>query len=512
MKIPGITHIVYVMLENRSFDNVLGWLYADQDPAAIIPQGSLPLYFGGLQRGDHSNPDGKGNEIHVSKIVPSQGQTIPSVDPHEEFEHVQKQIANRMRGFVIDFADTGSSNPTEIMQCFTPDSLPVLNSLASNFAVSDTYFSSIPTQTNCNRAFSLTGNSIGYWNESYDLWGMVNNYWEKLPGYDLGDPYPFTERTIFDVLSDKGVDWKVFYSQTWPGVDGYEGNYCFTQDLLWPTMKNYGTSYFETIDGFVRRATQGGLPAFSFIEPKWYEETTIHGHVVGHPGFDYHPPDNLACGEHFLYDLYFALKYNTEQWKSTLLIINFDEHGGTYDHVQPLAAKAPWDDPRDGTNPPAHTEQNFDFKKLGVRVPLILVSPLIKGGTVFRSQNGHPFDHTSVIATILNHFEIPKSEWRLGSRTANAPTFEHVLDPANQRTNVAIKIPLLPCSTTETLVAGDLQKMVMHRYVHYVARKRNFPKAKVKELSNRYLLPARTMKEVTAAGKLILDELSRLPA
>lgn len=511
MKIPGINHIVYVMLENRSFDSVLGWLYAKQDPAAIIPHDMLSPHFRGLQRGDHSNPDGKGGAVHVREIPPSRGQTIPSVDPHEEFEHVQKQIADgTMSGFYTDFLDAGSSNPREIMDCFTPDSLPVLNSLAGSFAVSDAYFSSIPTQTNCNRAFSLTGNSIGYWDESYDLWGMVNNYWEKRPD-DLGDPYPFTERTIFDVLSGKGVDWKLFYSQTWPGLAGYEGNYCFTQDLLWPTMEKLDTSYFEKIDGFFRRATQGGLPAFSFIEPKWYEEVTIHGHVLGHPGFDYHPPDNLACGEHFLYSLYFALKSNTEQWKSTLLIINFDEHGGTYDHVRPPATEAPWDNPQDGTNPPDYTEQNFDFKRLGVRVPLILVSPLIKEGIVFRPLKGDHFDHTSVIATILNHFEIPKAEWRLGSRTANAQTFEYVLDPATQRTDVEIKIPLLPCPTTETLVAGDLPKMVMHRYVHYVARKRNFPKAKVKELSNLYLLPARTMKEVTAAGKRILDELSRLP-
>jgi phospholipase C len=412
-----------------------------------------------------------------------------------------------MSGFYRDFLDTGSENPAEIMLCFTPESLPVLNSLASQFAVSDSYFSSIPTQTNCNRAFSLTGNSIGYWDELDDLWGMVDNYWEKGP-WDLGDPYPFTGRTIFDVLSGKGMtDWKVFYSQTWPGLDGYEGGYCFTQDLLYPTMQSYDKSHFESIDSFCDRACQGTLPAFSFLEPTWYEESDD----LGHPGSDYHPPDNLACGEQFLCKVYNALKSNPEQWKSTLLIVNFDEHGGTYDHVQPPATEAPWDNPRDGTNPPVNTEQSFDFKKLGVRVPLILASPLIQAGTVFRSKTGDPFDHTSVIATILNHFEIPNSEWQLGTRTVNAQTFEYVLDPANQRTSVEIAPPLLSCPASETVIAGDLQKMIMHRYIHYVARKRNYPKGKVKELSNRHLLPAKTMQEVNAAARHILDHLGQLP-
>src|SRR5207244_2988041 len=130
---------------NRSFDSVLGWLYDGDRPAHIIPPTGSPV-FDGLKPG-YGNPDGNGGTIPVSKITQSQGQRIPGVDPNEEFQNVQVQIAVTdgvpMGGFYQDFCTTSSSNPAEIMECYTPQSLPVLNSLAKQFAVSDAYFSSI---------------------------------------------------------------------------------------------------------------------------------------------------------------------------------------------------------------------------------------------------------------------------------------------------------------------------------------------------------------------------------
>jgi phospholipase C len=506
--IPNIKNIVYLMLENRSLDNVLGWLYERESPANFIPSNSTPIYDG-LQTGDYSNPDGNGNQIPVTKIDPSQGQTIPAVDPHEEFAHVQIQISNKMSGFFSDFVTTDTQNPKEIMMCYTPESLPVLNSLAKNFAVSDAYFSSIPTQTNCNRAFSLTGNSIG----AYHYFGnkrtaMVDNHWQ-VDGF--GAPYEFTEKTVWNVLNDKGhsskEDWMVYYGQTWPGTEF--NKFCFTQDLLWPHMQDQ-RDHFADLSEFFDKASNGSLPTFSFLEPIWYEQLVEHGVTIGHNGNDYHPPGNVCTGEAFLYKIYEALS-TSPNWENTLLIINFDEHGGTFDHVQPPSnVAAPWKNIDDGTLPPDDNVANFPFTSLGVRVPLILVSPLIEEKTVFRSNISVPFDHTSVIATILSHFDIPRNEWGLGSRTANAPEFGNVvtLDIANARKNITVTPPLGPCTTPPDLAVNDLQTMIMHRSLARAAEKHNYPNSAFNDLVQNHFENVQTMSQLNEKAAIILKEIT----
>jgi len=501
--LQNIKHIVYLMLENRSLDNVLGWLYENSAPLNFIPQNNTSPY-NGLQTGSYSNPNGNGGTVPVTQITTEQGQTIPAVDPNEDFANVQLQIANNMQGFYTNFVTTNPTNSAEIMETYTPQSLPVINSLAKQFAVSDTYFSCIPTQTNCNRAFSLTGNSIGNFRDSSGYrTAMVNNHWE-MGLTDMGDPYTFTEPCIWKVLNNNGYsslnDWQVFYGQTWPGS---ENNYCFTQDLLWPTMGDNSTN-FQNISQFFTLAASGDLPKFSYLEPIWYEIKD----GIGHMGNDYHPPANLGCGEQFLYSIYEALKASPA-WPSSLLIINFDEHGGTYDHVEPsVIVPTPWENPDDGTAPPNDNDIYFAFNTLGVRVPLILASPLIKEGTVIRSSTGEPFDHTSVIATILNHFNIPKTNWGLGSRTANAPTFEDVitLDPEHARTNVSIAPPLNNnCEANETSTPNDLQLMIMHRFLrHVVVRENKFSVNRYNELYEELFQDISTMGKLNAAAKNIL--------
>lgn len=123
------------------------------------------------------------------------------------------------------------------------------------------------------------------------------------------------------------------------------------------------------------------------------------------------------------------------RWNDTLFIVNFDEHGGTYDHVAPpWNAAVPWGG--DSATPaPTQSELGFGFDRYGVRVPLILVSPYIEANTVFRAGPATPFDHASVIATILTMTGIPRSDWKLGNRVQNAPTFEWVLTRSAPRTD-----------------------------------------------------------------------------
>ncbi|MFT5821175.1 MAG: phospholipase C [Crocinitomix sp.] len=531
-KMDGIDHIVYIMLENRSMDSVLGWLYENDKPKNFLPIGTKDKPFEGLQTGAYFNnetKEGKFVKRHpATKITVDDGMVIPSVDPHEKHLHVMDQISTvsdvEMGGFYNDFATVKGSTPDQIMACHTPESLPVLNSLAKQYAVSDTYHSSIPTQTNCNRAFAGTGNSMGIHYDTSVLEAWVNNSWGKHESWELD--VSFNQRTIWDVLNLGGFstpkDWMIFYSNLWPTN---HNNYCFTQDLFWPTMSKNETSFpysrvskypdnFASLASFREKIKNDNLPTFSFLEPAWFLGEKKEGKNIGYNGNDYHPPGNVGCGEEFLHDLYSELKAQPNVWKKTLFIINFDEHGGTYDHVKPTAnVHAPWENIDDGTPKPTKMEDGFDFKSLGVRVPLILASPLIAEKTVIRSVSGAPFDHTSVIATVLNHFGIHKSRWKLGSRTANAPTFSHVitLDSANARMDVAIENPINnkcnPVDPTK-VEANDLQIMIIHRLFTRTIEKTKFPKDRFAEIYAKHYKNVKTMDDLNNAADAIFAQMN----
>ncbi|WP_299596507.1 alkaline phosphatase family protein [uncultured Microbulbifer sp.] len=510
-----VKHIVYLMLENRSLDHLLGWLYDADESCNFIPEpraGFKAPPFNGLNTGHYSNSY-QGKVTFASRVAPSQGRSIPDVDPHEPFEHVQVQIADNMQGFIRDYA-SASNHPEQIMQCYTPDSLQVINYLAKSYAVSDVYFSSIPTQTNCNRAFSLTGNSIGYYHDLSDTkYAMVDNYWH-VDGY----PYEFSEKTLWNVLSENGYDsperdWAVFYSQTWPGFEFDEGNYCFTQDLLWPSLGDK-SAHFKDLSDFFALAKAGSLPRFSYLEPTWFEKKW----GFGHNGTDYHPPGDLAQGEAFLWDIYLALK-NSPAWKDTLLIINFDEHGGTYDHVEPPAAVAPWQNPEDGTvKPELSPKHPFDFDRLGVRVPLLLISPRIPPKTVFRPGGDTVFDHTSAIATILSYFEIPREKWQLGSRTANAATFwnvlrdVHVIARPDEDDQISVWLDQKRKETPQPAGAGaehaevnELQKMIAYRYAWRMVKGTHFPMEQFVSEYRDQFMQAEQMHHLNCLIRSVLD-------
>lgn len=198
-------------MENRSFDNLLGWLYdnqSDPPPCNIPPQ--TPPTFDGLS----GNP--KSNSLNGQTILASHPPTawpsannpnvVPTPDPQEEFDHVTAQIfgtsapaagaAANMSGFLQDYSttDAGVGNAGQIMQGFGPNDANVINQLARNFAVSDRWFASVPTQTWPNRAFIHTGSSDGHINnDNYEL-------------YDIA--------TIFNVLEGQGKSWGVFHDTT----------------------------------------------------------------------------------------------------------------------------------------------------------------------------------------------------------------------------------------------------------------------------------------------------------
>lgn len=442
-----IEHIVYLMLENRSLDNVLGWLYERGETQHVVslepPVDPVPPdHFDGCLDIDTTADGfavikGTGGRRHV-----------PRFDPHEVYSHVNMQLFETedtpvhgveptMGGFVKDYV-SWCRRPDQILSTFTPADLPVLNGLAKNFAVSDRYFSSVPTQTNTNRAFAATGNSLGRTvNGALHAW--VNNRGSGT--LRLGRPGgpQFSQTTMWNVLScapqDTPSDWMIFNSRgNWlenaVKAEGYQYSRLILDELQSCDFdKNFGivgTPGDAAADTLFGKIERGDLPAVSFVEPQWGIQ---QGFGLLPNGTDYHPPSDTLEGERFLKSLYDALTSNPDVWNKVLFIVNFDEHGGTFDHVPPpWTARPPWGGDH-GTPEPDFLEEGFGYDRFGVRVPLILISPWVEANTVFRAGGDIPFDHTSVIATIFKLLGVDDDLWRnqLGARVANAPTFERIL-------------------------------------------------------------------------------------
>ena len=415
-----IEHIVVLMLENRSFDNLLGWLY---DPANDTPFNVVPPDFDGLYGKNLSNRAPEGRVVPAGK---SYDVRSPQPNPGEPFEDVYSQLYDvpkvdfkdvpsdppeppSMQGFIRNYAvqKDKPADPTKIMQSLTPKTLPVLSSLAHHYALCDRWFASIPTQTFCNRSFVHAGTSSGYVNNGGGGLCFVND-----------------SPTIFDLLEDAGKTWNIFC-----GGWLLESFTLLTQKRLWKYALTKRFAHFK--DFVVAAGKEGGLPSYSFIEPIYFDS------VVWGPENDMHPecnlyqfygPSNLHRGEALIATIYNAIR-NSPDWETTLLIILFDEHGGCYDHVPPPSAPeckvaiAP-----DRVIPAGEPGGiGFKFDRLGPRVPAIVVSAYTPPETRLHQV----FEHTSILSTVINSLSLPQG--KLGARQAKAPDLGEAMPLANPR-------------------------------------------------------------------------------
>lgn len=402
-----IKHVVYYMLESRSFDNVCGWLYENGDKGCHFIGSQEP--FEGTST-EYYNLNNKGTKVPVSqyqggKLSNDYNLVALDEDPfHNTTDNLQQMFAQSpgywgretpdMGGFILN-----NANP-QVMQTFSPQQLPVLNGLAKHFAISDQWFSSIPGGTDVNRAFSLTGsafNMLGTWEG-----GNPYEYWPDAPH----------RQSLWKTLWSQGItDWKIYNSVLWE-------NYIFTYQLYLkgqvPSVDSNPTQYLSSLDQFKNDARHGCLPAFSYLEPAW---------IAPEGSTSYHAGGDPVPAEQTLNDIYEAIKAGPG-WKDTLLVVTFDKNGGVYDHVAPPYAKKPW--PNDLNN-------GFAYDLMGPRVPTIMVSPWIKEKSVIRAEGETPFDSTSFAATLLDWFGVPKPLWGLGDRMESAPTFEAVFQESTAR-------------------------------------------------------------------------------
>jgi len=411
---PGFDHVVVVMGENRSFDNLLGWLYTPD----TLPDGAR---FDGLAFGDYANtaPSGERIAAHTYSGPTDEVMGRPNPDPGEEFPHVNTQLfgtvapasnatsqvgdmtapfnappsgtAPTMDGFVRDYGNHlermhGGRAPkpeelSHIMGGFSPEQLPVLSTLAKGFAVFDAWFAAVPSQTYCNRSFFHASTSHGF---------VTNKHGG---GYDKWLDAAAAP-TVFNRLEEAGISWKIYFDEM--------QLVSLTGIMHAPALEQYWrTGRFGHMSEFAEDAAAGRLPAYAFIEPRLvYNHNDFHppvgvyreSDVDGTPVLDSAVSD-VRAGEKLIADIYNAVKSSATPDGSnalnTLLLITFDEHGGTYDHVPPPAAVPPVADDAPG-------EMGFTFDRLGVRVPAIAVSAYTRSGTILHDE----MHHGAVIATL----------------------------------------------------------------------------------------------------------------
>jgi len=367
--LDNLKHIVVLMMENRSFDHMLGAL-----------KQKYPKING--LTGNESNPDTKGAIVKVQPNAQFQSQLDP--DPDHHFPGVDLQIFGappgpgrvaNMQGFVKDyFSQTKDVNRSHnIMYYFTPDKLPVLTTLATEFAVFNGWFSSIPGPTICNRAFAHYGTSFGQ------------------VGMDIFYILDTAVLSIYERMVQAGHTAKIYYYDQ-PSS---------TMEIV-NLLKNQ-PQIFGTLDQFISDCAGNTLPDYSFIEPCYNDHPGPDGGQI--LASDQHPDHNVREGERFIANVYNAIRTNPTLWQNTVLLVVYDEHGGIYDHVIPPACTP---DGKIASADATGTGEPFAFDRLGIRVPAVLISPWIPRGTVVPGTedpaNAQIFEHASIPGTVTNFF------------------------------------------------------------------------------------------------------------
>jgi phospholipase C len=444
-----IKHVIVLMLENRSFDQMLGALqkvYPDLDGAEA----------GGPPR---VNVDPEGNRVAQ---MPRADRKMKG-DPKHELPNALNQLSDDMGNFVKDYASAYPSSDRheweQVMAYFPPDALPALHRLAREFRVCDRWFSSVPGATWPNRLFFHSGTSIGR---------------AKMPQgpFDLSR-HRYDQDTLYDRLNTRGIAWKIYYGD-------------FPQSMLLEHQwRPQNAKRYRPMEEFYRDAAGPDykFPSYCFIEPRYYAPQQN----------DDHPPHDVMGAQRLLADVYNALRANESLWQSSLLVVLYDEHGGFYDHVPPPATVAP-DEHRD----------DYSFDRLGVRVPAVLVSPWVERGV-----DHTVFDHTSFLKYLIEKWQLQP----LGERAARANSLAAALRLAGaprEDTPPRVEVPEASAAekAAEAAAATELNELqtAMVALAMYLAKMTpGDPKEKLRQLEGMMENPAGQVQFATDAIRRFVE-------
>lgn len=487
---PGpIQNVVVVMLENRSYDNILGALYAGATP----PKGQEHL-DGLAQQIANDTVHNQTGATQLNDSGPQYPATcIPVCDPGEYFAFMAQQFlglakvpttypygsyppdeADAMAGFQTNYEQIGdvtaspfpnpaavpTPNQGDVMNYFTPQQLPVTSFLAANFGVSDVWFASVPSQTYVNRAFTFCAAPAVY-SDASNTYSFISDL--QYAGSHWSSGPSILDQLDASLTSNDNLTppyWKVYFHDHSIGIE--------TVDTLSSVAAAKSNANISTYDGsdwpngaiptqllasaklpptFVDDVTNNTLPPFAFIEPRYFNDKggTNLAPNSNHPGVSNYlslqntstgnPPIDAAMGELFLMQLYNLLQ-GSGYWESTLLVITYDEHGGVYDHVLPPAAPDAAPAVPNAQDNDDLSANGFDFSIFGGRVPAIFVSPYIKQSSTLRpvlldvpivGKVYGWYDHTSIMKTVRELFAIDPGP--LSNRDAQASSFAKFIEP-----------------------------------------------------------------------------------
>ncbi|KAL7603765.1 hypothetical protein Lser_V15G16051 [Lactuca serriola] len=396
-----IKTIVILVQENHSFDHMLGWMKSlNPEIDGVTGKESNPL--------STTDPD-------LTRIYYSNDSDFIQPDPGHMYQEVYEQIFGvpwteessssgippTMEGFAQQAESVEVGLSKVVMSGFKPDDVPVYQELVMEFAVCDRWFASVPGETQPNRLYLHSATSNG---------AISNDTSRLIQG--------FPQKTIFESLEERGLSFGIYYQ--------YPPSTLFYRNLR---QLKYIDNFHQFDLNFKQDCEEGTLPNYVVIEQRYFDLQIL-------PGNDDHPSHDISEGQKFIKEVYEALR-SSPQWNEILFLVTYDEHGGFYDHVPTPVSDVP---SPDGIASPA--PYNFQFDRLGVRVPTILISPWIERGTVLHGPSGpYPssqFEHSSIPATVkklfnLKDFLTKRDEW--------AGTFEGILTRATPRTDCPVSLP-----------------------------------------------------------------------
>jgi phospholipase C len=386
----GFEHVVVVMMENRSFDHFFGWL-----PGANGQQAGL------------SYADSAGNSHSIHALAPDY-QGCGFLDPGHSYSDGRVQFhGGACDGFLFDGSDASTANPSQANDIFAvgyygQSDLAFLGTAGPAFTVLDNYFCGIMAETYPNRFYMHAAQTDRL---------MNNSTTSTLP-------------TIWDRLQEKGLSGRYYFS-----------------DL--PFLALWGTKYAnisKPFSQFLADAAAGTLPNVAFIDPRFEDEGSGTSQ-------DDHPHADIRNGEVFLNQIYDAVR-GSPNWSKTVLIINFDEWGGFYDHVPPPLAPIPT----------ASAGAGDTVGRLGFRVPCVVISPYARRNFIAHGQ----YDHTSILKMIEWRFGVPP----LTIRDETANNLAEVLDLATPDVSApAFTVPSgpfgAPCAPAVPSPATNLRGLKM---------------------------------------------------
>jgi phospholipase C len=362
-----IETVVVLMMENRSFDQVLGYLslppHNRTDIEGLRPPGPYTNTYQGKSYG----------------VFPMNNMPIP-VDPPHDRKTITQQIGTPkelgapypMDGFIQSYMETPPAppDPSVVMGYYRASDVPIYDFFAKHFAICDHWFSALPSGTQPNRLMAMAGESR-----------LQDNGRFLLPAQEL----------VYDWLLKRDIPWRTYYCGKLPFFAlMHKWQLIILEDLVVSLLGRQ--RHFRKFKKFEKDwQSNKPLPNVLFIEPNYTD-------ILDSFANDDHPPTPMSQGQAFVRSLYETLLSNPKRWEKTMLVITYDEHGGFYDHVPPpnIPTESPTPDDEEAYPP---------FETVGPRVPAFVISPYVTPGSVFKE----PLDHTSVLALLAERFDLKKS-------------------------------------------------------------------------------------------------------